>query len=81
MPKLIKAICLLSFLIISQFSFAQSYTSNKGKEFWIGYGHHQSMETSTQNFQNLSLYLSVDSLPSNVPYVTVTITIVVVLVV
>ncbi len=37
--------------------------SNKGREFWVGYGHHQYMETGT-NTQNMVLYLSAESQPA-----------------
>jgi gliding motility-associated-like protein len=33
--------------------------SNKGKEFWVAYGHHQYMETGANN-QNMVLYLSAE---------------------
>ena len=40
---------------------AQNF-SNKGKEFWVGYGHHQFMEPtqSPQNGQNMVIYLSAE---------------------
>ncbi|MEI2709636.1 MAG: hypothetical protein V9E96_11570 [Chitinophagaceae bacterium] len=34
--------------------------SNRGKEFWVGYGHHQYMETGT-NDMDMVLYLSTDA--------------------
>ncbi|HEY0057479.1 MAG TPA: hypothetical protein VGB56_00005, partial [Flavisolibacter sp.] len=34
--------------------------SNKGKEFWVGYGHHQFMETGS-NTQNMTIYLSAET--------------------
>ncbi|MFY7964728.1 MAG: hypothetical protein ACOVO1_07510, partial [Chitinophagaceae bacterium] len=49
--------------------------SNKGKDFWVGYGHHQFMETATDNSQNMTLYLSVEDLPVGVTFATVTVTI------
>ncbi len=58
-------------LILSMTSFSQNI-SNKGKDFWVGYGHHEFMETGT-NTQNMTLYLSVEGLPAGVPYATVTI--------
>jgi hypothetical protein len=39
--------------------------SNKGKEFWVGYGHHQFMENGT-NTQNMVLYLSTEELGATV---------------
>jgi gliding motility-associated-like protein len=38
--------------------------SNKGKEFWVGYGHHQFFESGT-NSQEMVLYLSAEQ-PANV---------------
>src|SRR4051812_750741 len=43
------------FVLAAVQSNAQSAT-NKGQEFWVGYGHHQYMETGSNN-QNLCLYL------------------------
>ncbi|NSL90394.1 PKD domain-containing protein [Chitinophaga sp. Mgbs1] len=40
-------------------SFAQNL-SNKGKEFWVGYGHHQFMEPGWTNSQEMILYLSAE---------------------
>ncbi|MCW3467600.1 PKD domain-containing protein [Chitinophaga nivalis] len=34
--------------------------SNKGKEFWVGYGHHQFMEMGQSNSQEMILYLSAE---------------------
>ena len=61
-------------LLVSFSAFSQNI-SNKGKDFWVGYGHHQYMETSTDNSQNMTIYISVEGLPVGVPYATVTITI------
>ena len=33
--------------------------SNKGKEFWVAYGHHQYMETD--NSQDMTIYLSTEA--------------------
>jgi hypothetical protein len=44
---------------------AQVDTSNIGQEFWVGYGHHQFMETGLNN-QNMVLYLSAGSQPATV---------------
>lgn len=35
--------------------------SNKGKEFWVGYGHHQFMEPGGDNSQQMILYLSAET--------------------
>src|SRR3954468_4975401 len=51
----------------SIFSYAQNL-SNKGKEFWVGYGHHQFFEGnsgSQQNTQEMVIYLSAEQ-PANV---------------
>ncbi|WP_236059501.1 PKD domain-containing protein [Chitinophaga rhizophila] len=39
--------------------------SNKGKSFWVGYGHHQFMEPGRGNTQEMVLYLSAEE-PANV---------------
>ena len=41
--------------------------SNKGTEFWVGYGHHQFMEPGQNNSQEMVLYFSADpGVPANV---------------
>ena len=52
-------------LLIALFAFstsasAQIDTSNRGTDFWVGFGHHQFMESGT-NTQNMVLYLSAGS--------------------
>ena len=60
-----KIVLSLSLLLFSVYSFAQNF-SNKGKEFWVGYGHHQYMEgncagtNSAPNDMNMVLYLSAE---------------------
>ena len=49
----------LCFLALSIIGLSQK-VSNKGREFWVGYGHHQYMETGS-NTQNMVLYLSAES--------------------
>jgi gliding motility-associated-like protein len=39
--------------------------SNRGKEFWVGYGHHQFMEPGQNNSQQMILYFSAEQ-PANV---------------
>lgn len=39
--------------------------SNRGKSFWVGYGHHQFMEPNRGNSQEMVLYLSAEE-PANV---------------
>ncbi|RYY94575.1 MAG: hypothetical protein EOO11_17600, partial [Chitinophagaceae bacterium] len=34
--------------------------SNRGKDFWVGYGHHQYMEPGQNNSQDMVLYLSAE---------------------
>ena len=62
--------------ILVQFANAQAIT-NKGKEFWVGYGHHQYMEPATcggpagPNDMNMRIYLS--NTESTTATVTITI--------
>src|SRR5690606_10687098 len=51
-------------LLQSMLSYAQNL-SNKGKEFWVAYGHHQFMEPGQPNSQEMVLYLSAEQ-PANV---------------
>lgn len=45
---------------LSQSLNAQNF-SNKGKEFWVGYGYHQAMvDANNNNLQNLILYFTAD---------------------
>ena len=41
-------------------SHAQGNLSNRGKEFWVGYGHHQFMEPGQGNSQEMVLYFSAE---------------------
>ncbi|SFE97107.1 gliding motility-associated C-terminal domain-containing protein [Chitinophaga sp. CF118] len=50
-------VCLL--LLIGGKANAQEL-SNKGKEFWVGYGHHQFMEPLGSNSQDMVIYLSAE---------------------
>jgi gliding motility-associated-like protein len=50
-------VCLL--LLIGGKANAQEL-SNKGKEFWVGYGHHQFMEPGSSNSQDMVVYLSAE---------------------
>jgi gliding motility-associated-like protein len=60
-----RSLLLFILLIILGGVFAQN-KSNKGKEFWVGYGHNQLMgATGTTNNQSLVLYLSAEQ-PANV---------------
>ncbi|ACU59235.1 T9SS C-terminal target domain-containing protein [Chitinophaga pinensis] len=51
------AACLLTLCGVS--AMAQGL-SNRGKEFWVGYGHHQFMEPGFTNSQNMVVYLSAE---------------------
>ncbi|QHS62561.1 PKD domain-containing protein [Chitinophaga agri] len=53
----VAAACLLTLCTVSVM--AQGL-SNRGKEFWVGYGHHQFMEPGFTNNQNMVLYLSAE---------------------
>ncbi|HSN61811.1 MAG TPA: hypothetical protein VLR49_12805, partial [Ferruginibacter sp.] len=52
-------ICGLSFFLISLNAFSQDF-SNKGKDFWVGYGYHQVMVGG--NSQQMVLYFATDQL-------------------
>ena len=45
--------------------------SNRGTEFWVGYGHHQFMEPGQPNSQEMVLYFSAE--PGQAANVTVTV--------
>ena len=54
---------LLLFLLISSFQLSAQNLSNKGKEFWVGYGHNTLftlIATNGANSQELVLYLSAE---------------------
>ena len=64
---------ILIILLISVFGlkgFSQNL-SNRGKEFWVGYGHHQFMEPGQNNSQEMVLYFSAE--PGQAANVTVTV--------
>ena len=55
-----KKICLaLTFLVCCGKGFTQNL-SNKGIDFWVGYGHHQFMEAGGNNSQEMVIYLSAE---------------------
>ena len=70
-----RKVLLIASLFFNICANAQAPTTNMGTEFWVGYGHHQFMETKTDNSQDMTLYLSVSNLPIGVSYATVTVTI------
>ncbi|MFY0254426.1 PKD domain-containing protein [Chitinophaga sp. 30R24] len=59
----VKQLCIAISLILFQFvanvAYAQNL-SNKGKDFWVGYGHHEFMEIGQSNSQEMILYLSAE---------------------
>lgn len=57
-------IVLVVLILTSLCSRAQN-VSNRGTEFWVGYGHHQFMEQLTNNM-NMVLYLSAEDQPATV---------------
>jgi hypothetical protein len=67
-PRLHTALALLTTLFCISAS-AQD-TTNQGTEFWVGYGHHWSMDPAAGNTQEMTLYISTGSQPA---VVTVTI--------
>ena len=65
-----KGILILSLLFFGLKGFNQNL-SNRGKEFWVGYGHHQFMEPGQTNGQEMVLYFSAE--PGQPANVTVTV--------
>jgi len=57
--KLCFAISLILVVFVANVAYAQNL-SNKGKDFWVGYGHHQFMEMGQSNSQEMILYLSAE---------------------
>jgi len=65
MRLVMKKFCFIAVgLLLTLGGFSQ-LISNKGKEFWVGYGHHQFMEMGF-NDQNMVLYLSAEDQPATV---------------
>ena len=60
-----RAIALLTGLLLQSMLSGAQNLSNKGKEFWVAYGHHQFMEPGMGNSQEMVLYLSAEQ-PANV---------------
>jgi len=53
-------IVIMAFLLLHNgWAFAQTL-SNKGREFWVGYSHHQFMEPGKDNSQEMILYFSAE---------------------
>src|SRR5258706_6509485 len=64
MKSIIKLIIVFSLLSGWLEGFSQNL-SNRGTEFWVGYGHHQFMEPGQNNSQEMVIYLSAEQ-PANV---------------
>ena len=47
-------------LLVAGFTSYAQDLSNKGKDFWVSYGHHQFMEPGQNNSQEMILYLSAE---------------------
>ncbi len=54
-----KSLLVLAFLTLCGKGIAQNL-SNRGVDFWVGYGHHQFMETGQTNSQEMVIYLSAE---------------------
>ena len=68
-----KLLTLLTLTFVGLNANAQNI-SNKGRDFWAGYGHHHFFENvQSLNEQNMTLYLSVEDLPAGKAYATVTV--------
>ncbi len=52
-----KLMAVLGLVMLAVTSFGQNL-SNRGRDFWVGYGHHQQMESGQSNAQEMVLYLS-----------------------
>ena len=59
MIKKIHLFACLGLMLVSLEGFTQNL-SNKGREFWVGYGHHQFMEPGQNNSQEMVLYFSAE---------------------
>ncbi len=57
--RTIKFIAATGFILSWLGGFSQNL-SNRGKEFWVGYGHHQFMEPGQSNSQEMVLYFSAE---------------------
>src|SRR5688500_13932610 len=65
MKTIVRISVLINLLLCTAAAWSQNVT-NKGREFWVGYGHHQYMEPSctgtsaAPNDMNMVLYLSAE---------------------
>jgi gliding motility-associated-like protein len=64
MKQILTPLILFSLLLGWLEGFSQNL-SNRGKDFWVGYGHHQFMEAGQPNSQEMVIYLSAEQ-PANV---------------
>lgn len=64
MKQTMKLFFIVCLLLVGLEGFAQNL-SNRGTDFWVGYGHHQFMEQGQPNSQEMVLYLSAEE-PANV---------------
>ena len=60
-----RSILLALTFVLSGLCIRAQNVSNRGTEFWVGYGHHQFMETGS-NDMNMVLYLSAEDQPATV---------------
>jgi gliding motility-associated-like protein len=55
----IKRLLVITFLFFGMKGIAQNL-SNRGVDFWVGYGHHQFMEVGQSNSQEMVIYISAE---------------------
>ncbi|MBC7946543.1 MAG: PKD domain-containing protein [Chitinophagaceae bacterium] len=63
--KLVKKSLIVFSLLLSWWGASAQDFSNRGRDFWVGYGHHQYMEPGQNNSQEMVIYLSAEQ-PANV---------------
>ncbi|MBL7743094.1 MAG: PKD domain-containing protein [Chitinophagaceae bacterium] len=63
--KQIKTLIIIFSLLTGWLEGFSQNLSNRGRDFWVGYGHHQFMEPGGNNSQEMVLYLSAEQ-PANV---------------
>jgi gliding motility-associated-like protein len=69
MSRIIRSVLFVSAILAALTTWSQNNITNRGRDFWVGYGHHQFMEQGG-NDQDMVIYLSAEDQPA-----TVTITI------
>src|SRR5690348_9772140 len=60
-----RSIALVIVLVLTSLCSRAQNVSNRGTDFWVGYGHHQFMEQGSNNM-NMVLYLSAEDQPATV---------------